>query len=38
MVRSLLYVTTIIRLDIARALSKLLEFLQNPLPLYNAAA
>ena len=38
MVRLLLYTTYIIRADLARALSKLLEFLRNPLPLYNAAA
>jgi len=38
MVGLLLYITYIIRPNIARALGKLLEFLYNPLPLYNATA
>ena len=38
MVRLLLYATYIIRADSARALSKLLEFLRNPSPLYDTAA
>jgi hypothetical protein len=38
MIRLLLYATYIIRPNRSRALSKLLEFLRNPLLLYDAAA
>ena len=37
-VRLLLYTTYITKADLARALSKPLEFLRNPSPLHNAAA
>ena len=38
MVGLLLYAAYITRPDAARALSKLSEFLRNPLPLHNATA
>ena len=34
----MLYIANITHLDMARTVSKLLEFLQNPSPVYNAAA
>jgi len=38
MIGLLLYATYIIKPDVAKALSKLSEFLYNPLPLHDATA